>query len=234
MLARSRCASCATALGPLDLVPIASWVALRGRCRHCDAKVSADYLVAELGALAIAAVALLSLEPARAAAGAGLGWTLLALALADYRSLTLPDALTLPLAAAGLVVAALFPMSPEVTAFPADSAFFDHVLGAVAGFAAFYGISVTYRRLRGREGLGGGDAKLAAAAGAWVGWQGLPSVILLAALAALAVALGEAAKRGRLDPAARVPFGVYLAPALWLVWLAQQQLPSFWAGFGLG
>lgn len=128
---------------------------------------------------------------------------LAALALFDLRRGRLPDWLTLPLTAAGLLVA-----------WRAGEA--AHAgLGAFLGFALFEGVAFAYRRLRGREGLGGGDAKLAAAGGAWVSWQGLPSVVLLAAAAALAIAF----LRGRLGATESVPFGAYLAPAILLVWL---------------
>ena len=128
---------------------------------------------------------------------------LAALAVYDLRRGRLPDWLTLPLAAAGLLIA-------WSDGSPADAA-----MGAALGFAIFEAVAFGYRRLRGREGLGGGDAKLAAAAGAWVGWQGLPSVVLLAAAGALVVALA----RRRLGGTESVPFGAYLAPAILLVWL---------------
>ena len=128
---------------------------------------------------------------------------LAALALFDLRQGRLPDWLTLPLAAAGLLLAWR------------GGALADSLLGAALGYALFEGLALAYRRLRGREGLGGGDAKLAAAAGAWVGWQGLPSVVLVAAAGALAVAL----VRRRLDGSESVRFGAYLAPAILLVWL---------------
>jgi leader peptidase (prepilin peptidase)/N-methyltransferase len=128
---------------------------------------------------------------------------LAALALYDLRRGRLPDWLTLPLAAAGLLIA-------WHGGEPGDAA-----LGAALGFTTFESLALVYRRLRGREGLGGGDAKLALAAGAWVGWQGLPSVVLLAAAGALAVALAR--RRLRADESVR--FGAYLAPAILLVWL---------------
>jgi leader peptidase (prepilin peptidase)/N-methyltransferase len=135
--------------------------------------------------------------------GLALAAVLGALALYDLRRGRLPDWLTLPLAAAGLLIA-------WRGGAPADAA-----IGAALGYAVFEGVALGYRRLRGREGLGGGDAKLAAAAGAWVGWQGLPSVVLLAACGALATALA----RRRLGATESMPFGAYLAPAILLVWL---------------
>jgi leader peptidase (prepilin peptidase)/N-methyltransferase len=131
------------------------------------------------------------------------------LAVIDWRHLMLPDVLTLPLIPAG--IAAAWALAPDRLA--------DHVIGAAAGFAFLALVAVLYRRFRGRHGIGLGDGKLFAAAGAWVGWQGLPSVLLLAAFAGLAGALVQARLAGGLDPERELPFGLYLAGALWLVWL---------------
>ncbi|MNT74661.1 Type 4 prepilin-like proteins leader peptide-processing enzyme [compost metagenome] len=76
-----------------------------------------------------------------------------------------------------------------------------------------------YRRVRGREGLGVGDPLLLGAGGAWVGWIGLPSVLLWASLAGLSVAAGALAVRRRLSGSDRLPFGAFLAVGLWLTWL---------------
>jgi leader peptidase (prepilin peptidase) / N-methyltransferase len=140
-------------------------------------------------------------EPLIAAA---LAAVLGALVLFDLRRGRLPDWLTLPLAAAGLLHAWR------------EGALLASAIGCAAGFVLFAGLGLAYRRARGRAGLGGGDVKLAAAAGAWVGWQGLPGVVLLAAGAALALAV----VRGRAEATEPVPFGAYLAPAILLVWLS--------------
>ena len=88
-----------------------------------------------------------------------LGWTLLALAWIDWKHMVLPDVLTLPLILAGF----------GATLLDAPEAISEHAAAAVAGYGAFRAIEIGYRRLRGREGLGQGDAKLLAAAGAWLG-----------------------------------------------------------------
>ncbi len=142
-------------------------------------------------------------------ASLALGWTLLALAAIDLRHYWLPDRLTLPLIPAGLLVAWLIdPGRLE-----------GHALGALAGFLAFAGIGWVYRRLRRRAGLGLGDAKLLAAAGAWLGWPALPGLVVVAAALALAVALVRAAAGEPLGAATRIAFGPYLALALWPFWL---------------
>ena len=120
----------------------------------------------------------------------------------DARRLILPDVLTLPLIAAGLALAWLQP--PELAT---------RAIGAMAGFAAFALIAELYRRLRGRDGLGLGDAKLLAGAGAWLGWEALPSVVLIGAVAGLVFAL---LKRPAADRP--IPFGPFLALGFWLVW----------------
>ena len=210
-LARSACEACGTVLGVRDLVPLLSYVALRGRCRACGAPIGAFHPAVELAALAVALVAALAVpdDAALLWLGCGLGWALLALGWIDWDHLYLPDALTLPLVPVGL--AATWWLAPEALA--------DHAIGAALGYAAFRAIAWTYRRLRGRDGLGEGDAKLLAAAGAWLGWEALPQLVLLAALAGLALAGIMALRRGRLDPAAPLPFGPCLALALWLSWL---------------
>jgi len=206
---RSACAHCGTVLGFLDLVPILGWALARGRCRPCGAAVSWWYPAIEVAALAVAAWSLAVLPGWLAWAGCALAWTLLALAVIDAKHLLLPDTLTLPLVPAGLLVA--WAVAPAKLA--------DHAIGAVAGFVAVAAIGLVYRRLRGREGIGLGDAKLFAAAGAWVSWEGLPSVLLLAAASALVWHLGAARWRGQRHEGRELPFGPYLAAALWLVWL---------------
>jgi leader peptidase (prepilin peptidase)/N-methyltransferase len=95
----------------------------------------------------------------------------------------------------------------------------DHLIGAAVGGAGFWLVREAYFRLRGREGLGLGDVKLAAAAGAWTGWQDLANVVLLAAAAALGLAIARAAVgRGGVAGTDRIAFGAFLAPAIWIIW----------------
>jgi leader peptidase (prepilin peptidase)/N-methyltransferase len=208
-LGRSRCEACGHRLGAAELVPIASFVIQRGRCRHCGGAIASDHLWIELAAIAVPLWAATVDADLRLAADCLLGWTLLALAWIDAEHMILPDLLTLPLILAGLAWALL--AEPE--------SLVERASGAVAGYLAFRLVEVTYRRLRGRDGLGEGDAKLLAAGGAWVGWPGLGPVILIAALGGLAAALAARAIGRALDPAAPLPFGPFLAGAIWIVWL---------------
>ena len=136
----------------------------------------------------------------------GLAWTLLALAWIDWDHRRLPDALTLPLLLAGLAVTAM------VEPWRLES----HAIGAVVGYGGFRLLAWGYARWRGREGLGQGDAKLLACAGAWVGWAELNQVVLLGAL--ISIGLAFWLNRGqRLSGGTAVPFGPGLAAAMLII-----------------
>jgi leader peptidase (prepilin peptidase)/N-methyltransferase len=213
---RSACDACGHPLGVLDLVPLASFAALRGRCRHCGAAIDPVHPALEIGALAVALWAALTTGDWLLVATCVLGWTLLALAAIDLRDGLLPDVLTFPLLAIGLAVS--YGIDPALLV--------DHIIGAATGFIAFAALAYLYRRLRGREGLGLGDAKLLAAEGAWVGWIGLPTIILFAAVIGLIAVLVQS-RRGRVRAATdRLPFGPALAFAGWLVWLYGPLIPG--------
>lgn len=138
-----------------------------------------------------------------------LGWQLILLAVVDGENFWLPDILTWPLAASGLVAAAFLP----------EFAALDSLIGAVVGFAALWLLAVAFRRIRGREGLGGGDPFMLAGAGAWVGWIGLPSVLLWAAIGGLSLVAARVVTGRKVAGTDRLPFGVFLAIGLWLTWL---------------
>ena len=206
---RSVCTSCHTPLSARDLVPLVSWLAARGRCRHCDVTLSARYPLTELAALGVAVWAASVLSGWSIVIGCLLGWALLTLSLIDLREKMLPDAITLPLIAIGLAATlVLEPLNPLT-----------HVIGAAGGLTLFLVVGGTFRRLRGYDGLGGGDAKLFAAAGAWVGWPGLPSVLLIASVGALAVVLGIMVVGRRNFAREEIAFGPYLCFGFWIVWL---------------
>jgi leader peptidase (prepilin peptidase)/N-methyltransferase len=215
VLARSACDHCRCTLGWRDLIPVVSWVSTRGRCRHCRQLIGPFYPTVELAALAVALWALLVLPGWIAWAGAALGWALLTLAWIDQEHFLLPDVITVPLAVAGLAVAWFVD--------PASS--LDHVIGAAAGFLLFTAVAWFYRSWRRRDGLGGGDAKLLGALGAWVGWQGLPTVVLYAAVSGLALALILATRGRRVELGHRLPFGPHLCLGGWLVWLYGPLVP---------
>jgi leader peptidase (prepilin peptidase)/N-methyltransferase len=210
VVGRSACAQCGTRLGVRDLVPVVSFIALRGRCRYCGANIGWFHPAVELAALAVAAWACwVETDLVWLWIDCGLGWTLLALGWIDWTSFLLPDVLTLPLLLAGLVVTVM--AQPE--------ALTDHCLAAVLGYLSFAGIGLAYRRLRGWEGLGGGDARLIAAAGAWCGLAALPWIVVGSAALGLLAALGLALTGREVTSRTWIPFGTCIASVFWLVWL---------------
>ena len=128
---------------------------------------------------------------------------LAALAVIDFRTFILPDFLTLPLIIIGLGFA------------HTQNALKPAIIGAVIGFTGFVLLEVAYKYLRGKDGLGRGDAKLLAAGGAWCGWYGLPFIILIASAFGLVHALMLAKKNSD-----ALPFGPHLAAGIFLTWLA--------------
>ncbi|CAN5189719.1 A24 family peptidase [soil metagenome] len=171
---------------------------------------SPRYLMLEIAAAAIGLwAALRGGDGFMIAATAVLGWQLLLIAVIDAENFWLPDILTWPLIATGLALASVM----------AGAVPWLQMIGAVGGFAMLWGLAWTYKRLRGRDGLGGGDPFLFAGAGAWVGWTGLPSVLLWACGAGLVVVLARLAMRRRVRGTDRLPFGTFLAFGVWLTWL---------------
>lgn len=140
------------------------------------------------------------------ATGAVLAGWLAWLALVDADRFLLPDILTLPLMGAGLVLAMT----------EAGAGLIHHAIGAGAGFCLIWGVDAVYRLRTGRPGIGLGDAKLLAAAGAWLGWMDLPGVLVLASGAGLAWTVGRSLARRRAPR--HIPFGPFLAAGFWGVW----------------
>lgn len=133
---------------------------------------------------------------------------LYALALYDWHSFRLPNLLNASLLVTGLM-----------SAYALGADMVGHFIGVVAGFAFVVLLDMAYRRLRGRAGIGMGDAKFLAGAGAWVGWVGLPPTLFIASMAGLVAILVKLAAGRRHERAEQVPFGPYLCLGLWLVWL---------------
>jgi leader peptidase (prepilin peptidase)/N-methyltransferase len=208
-LARSQCDHCGHALAAKDLVPVFSWLWLRGRCRYCSASIGGLPFAMEAAAVLVAAWAATETTGWLLLATCGFGWALLTMAVIDWTAFLLPDVLTLPLVPAGLLVA--YGVAP--------ASLLDHAIAAAAGLLGAIALAFVYRRLRGRDGLGFGDAKLLAGLGAWVGLEGMPTTILYGSVLGLAFALFSALRGRRLALSDKVPFGAFLAAAGWLVWL---------------
>jgi leader peptidase (prepilin peptidase)/N-methyltransferase len=206
---RSACDRCGRVLEPRDLVPLLSWSLAKGRCRHCGSRIDRRHLAAEAGAAIVAITAILAHPMPLAGVTAILGWWLFLIAAMDLEHEWLPDRLTWPLLAAGLG-AAWGGFGPSLES---------RLIGAAAGFASLFLIARLYRALRGREGLGGGDPKLLAAIGAWLGWTQLPFVLVGAGLIGIAALLLRRLRGQAIAATDRLPLGTLMALAAWPIWI---------------
>ena len=202
---RSGCPQCARPIRAWENVPVASWLALRGKCAGCGTRISLKYPVVELLAGIGAAYTTWRFGATLTALGATLFvWFTIALAFIDQETGLLPDDLTLPLVWVGLLVNLAHAFVPIQ----------DAVIGAVAGYLVLWLVYQAFKLLTGKEGMGYGDFKMNAAVGAFLGWKMLPLVILLSSLVGLLFgALQMFAARGRWDGGFRFHFGPYLAIA---------------------
>jgi len=199
---RSACPHCGHVLRAWENIPVISYLALRGRCSACGARVSLRYPLIELSTGAFAALSVYAFGadwPALAAFG--LCATLLAAGLIDYDTRYLPDVITLPLLWAGLIVN--FGEGGFATLH-------DAVIGAIAGYLFLWCVYWLFKLARGVEGMGYGDFKLLAAIGAWLGWAALAQVLLVSAVAGALFGI-LATWRGRMRFEEPLPFGPFLA-----------------------
>jgi leader peptidase (prepilin peptidase)/N-methyltransferase len=167
-----------------------------------------------VGATAIAAVSLFLFEPERAVVSCLLGWAMLAIAVIDAENFIIPDVLSLPSIPAGLIATRLLddPNSEY-------GLLLEHCAAAVVGFIVLYAVKQAYLLWRKREGLGLGDVKLMAAAGAWTGLEGMSHVLLLACVLAISyVAVLNLRNLRAINGTTALPFGVFLGPSIWVIW----------------
>ena len=206
----STCPSCQHKIRFYENIPLISWLFLRGKCSQCQSKISLRYPLVEL-ATAILSVVI--------AANFGvtfttlmllvLTWGLICLTLIDYDHMLLPDQITLPLLWLGLLVninGAIVPLS-------------DAVIGTVAGYMSLFSVFWLFKLVTGKEGMGHGDFKLVAVFGAWIGWQLLPLLILMASAVGAIIGISLMVFKNHQREQA-IPFGPYLAIAGWitLIW----------------
>ena len=204
MRPRSRCRQCGHLIRWYENIPVLSYLVLRGKCSACGTPIGLRYPLVEIATGALFAWCVWHWG----ATWTGLAWcgfsaAIVALAMIDWDTTLLPDDITLPLAWAGLIAAAL-----RWTGVPLA----DALWGAVAGYVSLWLIYKGFKLLTGREGMGYGDFKLFAAIGAWFGWQALVPVILMASV--IGAIIGIVMKMSSsLREGGYVPFGPFLAGA---------------------
>ncbi|MCL4315732.1 MAG: A24 family peptidase [Gammaproteobacteria bacterium] len=213
---RSRCPQCGHAITALENIPLLSYLALKGRCSACGARISPRYPAVELlTAILSAAVAAHFGFAWLSAAALLFTWALITLTFIDLEHQLLPDSITLPLLWGGLLL--------SLTGMFVGSR--SAIIGAAAGYLALWAVYWLFKLATGKEGMGQGDFKLLAVLGAWLGWQALPVVILLSSLVGAVVGVSMVLFLGR-DKNIPIPFGPYLAAAGWLALIWGKELTS--------
>ncbi len=206
----SHCPKCQQPLKPWHNIPVVSYIALRGKCAHCSAPISAQYPLVELatGLLAVAVVAKFGITPL-AALAVIFTLALVVLTGIDFHHKLLPDVITLPLLWLGLLANTQGLFTDLASA----------VIGGAAGYLVLWLVYWAFKLLTGKEGMGYGDFKLLAALGAWLGWQMLPLILLMSSVVGAIIGIGAIALLGR-DRHIPMAFGPYLAIAGWvaLMW----------------
>lgn len=217
----SRCPQCGHRIRWYENIPVISWIVLRARCSACKAPISWRYPGVELLTATLFAGVAWKVGPQPVA----LAWcavmaTLVALTFIDWDTTLLPDQLTQPLLWGGLIAAALGWTIPLSTA----------LWGAVAGYLALWSVYWLFKLTTGKEGMGFGDFKLLAALGAWLGWNTLLPIALIASLIGAIVGIGMKLA-SRLREGRYVPFGPFLAGAGVLVYFVGADTVLGWIGW---
>jgi leader peptidase (prepilin peptidase) / N-methyltransferase len=224
---RSRCPGCKAPITAVQNIPVFSWLFLRGRCAGCGTPISVRYPIIEaFTGIASALVAWKFGFGWPALAALVLTWYLIALTFIDVDTQLLPDNMTLPLMWLGLLFALWGPDSGEGP-LPVDLR--TSVIGAVAGYVSLWSVFHLFKLLTGKEGMGYGDFKLFAALGAWLGWQMLLPIILIAAAVGAITGIAMLSVQGK-DRATPIAFGPYLAAAGWLMLLFGPELVNRYLG----
>jgi leader peptidase (prepilin peptidase)/N-methyltransferase len=213
---RSRCPQCGNLIAWYDNVPVASWLVLRARCRHCKLPIPWRYPLVELATAAIWVAAAwrygYDLETLRAAV---FGTILLGIAVTDAREYIIPDEFSLGGVALGILFAFVASWSghpANLHALPWPQA----LLGAAVGFVLLWLVAFFGSKALGQDAMGGGDIKMMAMIGAFLGWQGVLLTLFLGALLGTLIFLPfKLAGRDKL-----VPFGIFLAIGAAACWIA--------------
>ncbi len=218
---RSRCPQCGNPIAWYDNVPVLSWVLLRARCRHCGLPIPWRYPAVELAVGVIWAAALLhdgvSVEALRAAV---FGTILLGIAVSDAREYIIPDEFSV----GGTVLGVALALAGGALPWP------QALLGAAVGFLLLWLVAIAGAKLFGQDAMGGGDIKMMAMIGAFLGWQGvLLSLFLGAALGTVIFLPFKLLGREKL-----VPFGVFLALGAAACWIAGPAIIDWYRGVILG
>jgi leader peptidase (prepilin peptidase)/N-methyltransferase len=203
MVPRSKCPHCGHQITALENIPVVSYLVLRGKCSQCKAPISPRYPIIEAVAGVLSAVMVWHFGTGLLGMGSLVFlYLLIAMSMIDYDTQFLLDNMTLPLLWLGLLI------NLHGTLVPLQ----DAVIGAVVGYMSLWTVNFLYKLVRGHDGMAGGDFKLLAALGAWMGWDMLPAIILLSSVVGAVIGLSMMAFAGS-GRDTKIPFGPYLAGA---------------------
>ena len=202
----STCPKCDHKIRFYENIPVISWLLLKGKCSQCKNSISIRYPLVEIATALLSLVIALKYGPtAEAALLLLLTWGLICLTLIDFDHMLLPDQIVLPLLWLGLLV------NINATFVPLN----DAVIGAAVGYGSLFSVFWLFKLFTGKEGMGFGDFKLFALFGAWVGWQLLPVLILMASVVGAIMGISLMLFKDHQREQA-IPFGPYLAIAGWV------------------
>ena len=207
---RSKCPHCNAVISIKHNIPVLSYILLKGKCSDCQNKISIQYLIVELlTAICFCFLFYISTNIAQFAFIIIFSAFLISLTMIDINKMILPDQLTLPLLWIGLLA-------------NTDSLFIDleyAVMGAVAGYSILWSVFWLFKLLTGRNGMGYGDFKLLAALGAWLGWQSIPSILLVASIMGITYGVFMKVKTDFIKN--EFAFGPFLAIAGWVTMITK-------------
>ncbi len=213
----SRCPFCKEHIRFYDNIPVLSYIILRGRCRSCGGKISIQYPVVEISEALFSYILFikfgLSIEYIAYLAFIS---SLIVITFIDLRHMIIPDIISIPGIIAGIVSSIILPHIHII----------DSIIGLVAGGGSFYLIALIFLNIKGKEGMGGGDIKLIAMIGAWMGWRPLPIVVLISSIMGIIIGGGALLVSGE-GLKKRIPFGPFLSMGAIIYLLFKEPILSF-------
>jgi len=216
----STCPKCGHGIRFYENIPVISWLLLRAKCSQCNNPISSRYPLVEAGTALLSFIVAqhfgVSIETLLVVM---LTWGLVSLTLIDYDHMLLPDQIVMPLLWLGLLI------NISNTFVPLT----DAVIGAAVGYGSLFSIFWIFKLVTGKEGMGHGDFKLFALFGAWIGWQLLPVLILMASIVGAIVGISLMVFKSHSRDQA-IPFGPYLAVSGWITLMWGEGIWSWYLG----
>lgn len=220
----SHCPKCLHPLSWFENVPLCSYLVLRGKCRHCRVHISLQYPFVELLMAILSAAVFFRFGLSLSAAGFFVFTAaLLVIIFIDFNHQIIPDVISLP----GILIG--FAFSP----FNSLCSWQESLIGLLAGGGVLYAIALLYYILRKQDGMGGGDIKLLAMIGAFLGWQSLPFILFASSVSGSIIGITSLAIKKK-DSATRIPFGPFLSISAYLYLFFSKEIQAVYHSYITG